>query len=132
MSEPVVFISHFRIKEGRLEAVGQLNKEVTQRLEAEKPRTLVFLAYMDRERTRISFLHVFADQESMDVHFEGSDERGRAAYELVVPEGWDVYGQPSDAAFETLRQVAAAGGVPLTVQPTYVSGFLRPRGKAPT
>ncbi len=71
MSEPVVFISHFRVKEGALEAFEQLNREVARSREAEKPRTLVFLTYMDQASSRVSFLHVFADQE-----FDGPALRG--------------------------------------------------------
>lgn len=125
MSEPVAFISHFRVKEGGLAALKQLNRDVAQRLQTEKPRTLVFLAFMDQDRTRVTFLHVFADEESMDLHFEGAAERSRAAFELMVPDGWEVYGRPSDEAIETLRQAAAATGVSLTVQPVFMAGFLR-------
>jgi len=131
MSEPVVFISHFRVKEGALEAFGQLNREVARSLEAEKPRTLVFLTYMDQASSRVSFLHVFADQESMDMHFEGSDDRSRAALELMIPEGWEVYGKPSEDALGALGQAAAAAGVTLTVQPSLVAGFLRPTALPP-
>jgi hypothetical protein len=34
----------------------------------------------------------------MDRHFEGSDERAPAAYELVEPVGWEFFGRPSDEA----------------------------------
>jgi len=125
MSDPVVFISHFQVKHGALEAAERLNREIADRLEADKPRTLVFLSYMDAARTRVSFLHVFADEESMDRHFEGSDDRSKAALELMIPAGWDVYGQPSRDALANLRQGAAAAGVSLTIQPAFIAGFLR-------
>jgi hypothetical protein len=125
MSDPVVFISHFRLKEGALEAFERLNREIAGRLEADKPRTLLFLSYMDSARTRVSFLHVFADEESMDLHFEGSDDRSQAALKLMIPAGWDVYGQPSADALANLRRGAEAAGVALTVQPAFVAGFLR-------
>ena len=128
MSEPVVFISHFRVKEGALEAFEQLNRQIAESLEADKPRTLVFLSYLDSEQARVSFLHVFADQESMDLHFEGSDDRSQSALEVMAPDGWDVYGQPSAAALANLRQAAAASGAVLTVHPTFVAGFLRGAG----
>ena len=125
MSEPVVFISHFRIKEGKLEAVQRMSPEVTSRLEAEKPRTAVFLSFLDEEGTSVSFVHAFADSEAMDLHIEGAEERARAAYELVEPRGWEVYGRPSDAALQTLREAARRSGAPLTVRPAFLGGFLR-------
>ncbi len=70
MSEPVVFISHFAIKEGMLDDLRRLSADVMSRLRSEKPRTVVFLAYLDEQGTEISFLHTFPDAESMDLHFE--------------------------------------------------------------
>ena len=40
MSEPIVFISHFRIKEGGLDTIRTFAREVFERMEADKPRTL--------------------------------------------------------------------------------------------
>lgn len=126
MSEPIVFISHFRIKEGTLDAYRQLQREVVRMLEAEKPRTLVFLTYVDANGTRMTAVHVFADAESMDLHFEGAKDRSAAAYEFLVPEGWEIYGTPSEQAVEMMRDAAAASGVTLNVQAEHVAGFLRP------
>jgi len=125
MSEPIAFVSHFRVKQGKRDDVTRLFQEVSERLKAEKPRTLVFLAYFNETGTQVSFLHVFADAESMDIHFQGSDERGRAAYEYVDPAGWEFYGRPSAQALETMRQAATSAGVTLTVEPDYLGGFLR-------
>jgi len=126
MSEPIVFISHFRVREGKLDSLRQLSHVVTKRLETEKPRTLVFLAYLDDSGDRVSFVHVFGDAESMDLHFQGADERSKAAYELLEPEGWEIYGRPSDPALETMRRQATSSGVSLTVQDEHMAGFLRP------
>ena len=125
MSDPIFFLSHFRIKEGRFDAVGQLTREVSAQLLAEKPRTVLFLSYADTDRGTISFLHAFADEEAMDLHNVGSADRSRAAYEHVEPLAWEVYGRPSAAAVETLRQAAASSGVPLALHPEYLAGFLR-------
>jgi len=125
MSEPIVFISHFQVKEGRVDELKQLSQDVTNRLQAEKPRTLVFLSYLNENGTRITFVHFFADAESMDLHFEGADERSRVAYEYVDAEGWEIYGRPSMPALDTMRQAATSAGVTLSVQPDYLAGFLR-------
>jgi hypothetical protein len=47
MSEPIVFISHFRVKEGKLDGYRRLQRDATRALEAEKPRTVAFLSYLD-------------------------------------------------------------------------------------
>lgn len=128
MSEPIVFISHFTVKDGNLVAIKDLAREVTDQLRVEKPRTLLYLSFLDKAGATISFLHAFADAESMDLHFEGADQRSRAAYEFLQPTGWEVYGRPSDAAMDVLRQAAEAAGVPMTARPDLVAGFVRLAG----
>jgi hypothetical protein len=125
VAEPVFFVSHFRIKEGQLDVVRQMMGESMARLQAEKPRTVLFLSYLEAEVGTISFLHAFADAESMDLHFVGADERSRAAYQYLEPLGWELYGNPSSAALENLGKAAASAGVPLTRHPKYLGGFLR-------
>ncbi len=125
MSEPVVFISHFKVKEGMLDDLRRLSADVMSRLRSEKPRTVVFLAYLDEQGTEISFLHTFPDAESMDLHFEGVDERVAAAYQYLEPRGWEIYGRPNEGAMERMRQGAAEAGVTLTVLPDHLGGFLR-------
>ena len=125
MSAPIVFISHFRVIEGGLEGLRRLSKEVTGSLAQEKPRTLVFLQYLDVEAARMTIVHAFADAESMDQHFEGAMERAQAAYEYIQPDGWEIYGTPSDAALEAMRRSATAAAVPLAVSSDYIGGFLR-------
>ncbi len=125
MSEPIVFISHFRIRDGQFDALKRLALEATESLRSQKPRTVLFLSYFDEDRSAISFLHAFADADAMDVHFEGAAERSSAALEFIEPGGWEFYGSPSTAALETMRQTATASGATLTVQPEYLAGFLR-------
>lgn len=125
MSEPVVLISHFGIKEGTLDDLRRLSEEVIENLRETKPRTVLYLACLDDEGAEVAFLHVFPDAESMDLHFEGADERAKAAYQYIEPRGWEIYGRPSEAALESIRQAAASTGVPLTVLPDHLGGFLR-------
>ena len=125
MSEPVVFISHFGIKEGTLDDLRRLSEEVIEHLRQGKPRTVLYLAYLDDGGQEVSFLHAFPDAESMDLHFEGADDRAKAAYRYLEPRGWEIYGRPSEAALGSMRQAAASVGVALTVQPDHLGGFLR-------
>ena len=125
MSMPIVFISHFRIKEGKLDALTRGYEESAQRLRSEKPRTLLFLGFFSEETRRVTFVHAFADAQALDLHFEGAAQRSRAAYEMIEPEGWEFYGTPSDRVLEAMRREAAAAGVPLVHQPAYLGGFMR-------
>lgn len=125
MSEPVFFISHFAVKGGAVDDLRRLTTDVAARLREEKPGTVLFLSYLDERATRISFLHAFPDADAMDRHFEGSDERAAAAYDLVEPLGWEFYGAPSDQAIASMRQAAERAGASLVLEPDFVAGFLR-------
>jgi quinol monooxygenase YgiN len=128
MGEPIVFISHFRVKQGKLQPFKDLARTVTQQLQAERPRTLAYLFYLSPDGSEATIVHVFPDAEAMDLHAEGSEQRSRVVFEFLVPDGWEIYGTPSDAALEQMRKAASASGVTLTVQPDYFDGFLRGPG----
>ena len=126
MDHPIVFISRFTIKAGKLAKLKQLAHEVAAQLEAEKPQTLTYLIYLDDSGSQVTFVHLFADPAAMDLHFRGADARSRAASEFMDPIGWEICGQPSDAALGAMRQAANSAGVELTIRPAYLSGFVRP------
>jgi quinol monooxygenase YgiN len=125
MSEPIVFISHFRVKEGKLDGLRRLFRDVSGSIQGDKPRTLAYLSYVDEDADNVTFVHVFADSASMDLHFEGADERSEAALAFLEPDGWEIYGTPSDDALEMIRHLAMSSGVDLIVQAESLGGFLR-------
>ena len=125
MAEPVVFISHFRVKEGGEQALRQGWAGIVAQLEPIKPRTLMFELYADDAGGEATIIHVFSDADAMDRHFEGSEERSAAAYEYIEPTGWEIYGPGSAAAVRQIEREAAEIGVSLTVQSRPMGGFLR-------
>jgi hypothetical protein len=122
---PVAFISHFRIKEGKLDAAREAFAAVSTQLEASRPRTAAYLAFIDEAGQRLSILHVFPDADALDLHAKGAGERSRAAFELFEPAGWEIYGEPSAAALKTIEDMAAEWGVPVNVDRVSVGGFIR-------
>src|SRR5436309_1731929 len=87
MSDPIVFISHHRIKRGKAEELKALTAEIWSEMETEKPQTLMNLAFVNQEGTEVTFMHAFADIEGMRLHWEGADERAQQAYDSVEPIG---------------------------------------------
>jgi hypothetical protein len=125
LSEPIVFISHLRIKEGKLDAYRQFSREMTPLLEAEKPRTLAFLAYLNEDATQVTNVHVCADADAMDVHLQGVEGRAGSAMDFLELEGYEIYGTPSDRALEMMQQFAKSLGGELIVKSEHLGGFLR-------
>ena len=125
MSEPIVFVSRFTVKDGRLDDYRRLQVEIAEQLRREKPRTLAYLNYLDDGGTRMTAIHVFADADAMDIHFEGSEDRSLRAFEVLSPAGWDIYGRPSVEVTDAMRAAATSAEVPLTLNGELVAGFLR-------
>ncbi|MGD2157155.1 MAG: hypothetical protein PVG14_02555 [Anaerolineales bacterium] len=125
MSEPIVFVSTHKIKEGKLDALKESYQEGTRFMEANKPQTVAFLHYLNEDATEISTVHVFPDAESMELHMEGIGERAGRAAEFLDFECFELYGNPSEAVLEMMARSAERSGVTLNLKPEHLSGYLR-------
>jgi hypothetical protein len=130
MANPIVFISHNRVREGQLGGLMRFMAEGTKVLEAEKPRTVVFLAYLDDAQAELTIVHAFADAGSMDAHMEGVVERSAASSEFIESRGFEIYGRPSEAVRQMMAGAAARAGIELKIHPELVGGFLRAQAGA--
>lgn len=124
MSEPIVFISTHRIKEGKLDEFQHLSRKMAPLLEAGQPNTVFFHGYLNEEGTEVTFVWVFPDADGMDLHFQGAGERAAQAYEFVQPQRFEIYGTPSDQVLSMMRQEAGQG-VGMSVKPKPMGGFIR-------
>ena len=66
MAGPIVFISHQRVKPERFDEFAAFFAEGSKAIEADKPGTVVFLAFTDLERGETRIVHVFPDAAAMD------------------------------------------------------------------
>ena len=125
MTEPIVFVSHFTVRDGALGRYRQLQEEVATSIRSGKPGTAVFVAHLDAAGARVTITHVFPNADAMDAHFEGAEQRSEAAADVMEPAGWEIYGSPSESALDAIRQAAAMSDVWLRLWPTFVAGFVR-------
>ena len=123
MSEPIVFISKQRIKEGKLDEFKQSYQRTAEFIESTRPGTVAFLAYLNEDGSEASLIHVFADADAMAAHMQGAAERAREATEFMEPAGIEIYGQLPDQLLEGIKQ-AAGTGVGLTVRSHRVGGYI--------
>jgi hypothetical protein len=122
---PVVFISRSRIREGKSAALRDQVGQAASIIESTKPNTVFFHAFVDEEAGAVEIVHVFPDAEAMDLHMEGAAERARAGWELMAPEGFRIYGKPSERTLALLQGMAGAQGIDLHVASTHLAGFTR-------
>jgi len=124
MTGPIVFISHFKIKEGKLEDVKQLSVSVSNFIEENKPGTATFLQFTNVEGTELSIIHVFPDADAFDKHNEGAGERSNKAFELIIPTRREIYGLPSDQAMVILTPPEGSG-ISINQMSQVVGGYIR-------
>ena len=125
MTGPIVFISHFKIKEGKLEDVKQLSENVSKFIEANKPGTAAFLQFTNADGSELSIIHVFPDADAFDKHNEGAGERSSKAFEFIVPTRREIYGIPSDQAMAILTPPEGSG-IFINQMSQLVGGYIRP------
>ncbi len=92
MPGPIVFISHNTVKEGKLEGFRDAFASVAEAMDAEKPGTVVFLAFAGDDGSEVSVVHVFPDAEAMGQHLQGVQERMGTAVEFIQTKGYEIYG----------------------------------------
>ena len=122
MNDPIVFISHSRVKEGKLEEFRKMSLEIFPMMEASKPGTLLHYGYTNPDGSELSFVHVFPNADAMDDHFLGSTERAGLAMSYIETYRFEIYGTPSEQALGMLGQAPDAD---LVVHPGGFGGYLR-------
>jgi hypothetical protein len=124
MSEPIIFISHQKVKEGKIEGYKQYYRQVAEQAKANKPGTVAHLAYHNEEGSELSIIHIFPDAEAMELHMRGVDELAKKAYEYVEILSFEIYGKPSDTVLERMMQIVGSG-ISLNIRPQLIGGYIR-------
>jgi hypothetical protein len=124
MSEPIIFISHQRVKEGKLEGNKQYYRQVAEQAKANKPGTIAHLAYLNEEGSEQSIIHIFPDAESMELHMIGVDELAKKAYEYVEILSFEIYGKPADTVLERMMQIVGTS-IAVNIKPQRIGGYIR-------
>ena len=137
MSEPVVYLSTWRIKEGRIADYRRFFAEAVKALRGPDRDVLAFYAFANADGTEITNVHVYPDAETLDRHMAIlAEQMGilpatlRSVLEFMEPLGVQVYGAPSGQA-ASMDQGMKDSGVPFTGKEEFVGGFsLADRGNA--
>jgi quinol monooxygenase YgiN len=124
MSEPIVFISHFKVREGKLEGLRQYTQMMVEHIQADKPGTVAYLQYLNEEETELSIVHVFPDAEAYDRHLEGVGERAKGAFEFIEPIRRELYGMPNARAL-TISRPPDGSVMAFDHKPKRMDGYIR-------
>lgn len=75
-------------------------------LEADKPGTVAFLAYLDEDGSEASIVHVFPNAAAMSAHLEGVQERSEEADAFIHTTAFEIYGSPDPEVVQMMRGFA--------------------------
>ena len=126
MSEPIVFISHNRVKEGMLADFKKHYYDSIPPIEASKPDTLVQLAYVNEDDSEVDIVRLFPNAEGLDLQLQGADQRSKVTYQFIEPTSIEIYGTPNNYAMEMMKKVAGSG-IKVSIKPQFIGGFIRPK-----
>jgi len=68
MSHPFIFVSTFRLKQGKLEAFKEMCQGLVEFVESNEPRVIAFNLYASEDGTEVSNVQVHPDADSMVSH----------------------------------------------------------------
>lgn len=116
MAEPFILVNTYAVKPGKAEEYTNKAREVVELVEAKEPRMLYFAIGLSEDGTEATTVQVHADADNMTYHLEvaGDHIREAAQYLDFSTMKIQVFGSPSDALLDHLREVAGSG-VPVNV-----------------
>jgi hypothetical protein len=126
VTSPFVFIATNRLKPGRLDRERERVPGLVQFIEDNEPRLIAFNEYVNEAGDEVTVVQVHPDAASMEAHMQIVRERAQAAYAetLDATVRIQVFGRPTPAILDTLRQQAGSG-VQISVNGEHLGGFTR-------
>ena len=126
MPSPFIFIATNRLKPGQLDRERERVLDLVEFIEGNEPRLIAFNEYINEAGDEVSVVQVHPDAASMEAHMQIVRERAQAAYAetLDATVHVQVFGRPTQAIVEMLRQQAGSG-VEISVNGEHLGGFTR-------
>ena len=126
MPSPFIFIATNRLKPGQLDRERERVLDLVEFIEGNEPRLIAFNEYVNEVGDEVSVVQVHPDAASMEAHMQIVRERAQAAYAetLDATVRVQVFGRPTQAIVEMLRQQAGSG-VEISVNGEHLGGFTR-------
>jgi hypothetical protein len=126
MPSPFIFIATNRLKPGQLDRERERVSDLVEFIAGNEPRLIAFNEYVNEAGDEVTVVQVHPDAASMEAHMQIVRERAQAAYSetLDATVRVQVFGRPTQAIVEMLRQQAGSG-VEISVNGEHLGGFTR-------
>jgi hypothetical protein len=110
----LLYVDMAEVRPGKLVELKAAIAELARFVEENEPRLVSYSVYFDESESRMSVAHVHADAASLDYHLDVAGPLFPRFSDLVTLSSIHIYGEPSDAALEQLREklrILGAGDV---------------------
>jgi hypothetical protein len=124
MAPPFIFVTTHTINAGLLDEYEAQHGPFIDFVRENEPRLIDFQAFMDEDRTEVTFLFVFPDAEAADAHMQVAREKIGQGLEVTRTARLETYGTPGPVLGQVLRANAEAG-VPVSIKGAWRGGFQR-------
>jgi hypothetical protein len=123
---PFIFIATNRLKPGQLDRERERVSDLVEFIEGHEPRLIAFNEYVNEAGDEVTVVQFHPDAASMEAHLQVVRERAQAAYAETLDATLriQVFGRPTQAILETLREQAGSG-VEVSVNGEHLGGFTR-------
>ena len=124
MSKPLIFISRFRVKEGKLEDLKKYYQKILNIIESNQTRMIAFHGFLSEDGTEMTSIQVHPDSESMEYHMQmlkaNWDESFSQYSQMVQGTTIDYYGDPPESAIK-MNEISKQE---LKILPIHIAGFM--------
>lgn len=128
MAEPLIFISKWKVKEGKLEDLVRYYKEILEIVEANEPQLIAFHGFLNEDGTEMTSIQIHPDTASQDFHMQvlrdNRDESFSEYAQMLEGISFDYYGTPAKGALD----MDLESETPLSLNPRHIAGFTRAMG----
>jgi mevalonate kinase len=119
----LIYVGTHAITQGKLDVAKAVSREMGAFLEANHPRMLHFEIYIDDDAHEMTVIQIHPDEDSLALHLKLARERIAKAYDFLdATTKINIYGRPSDAMIDRIRQMAMGAPIRFNVA---TAGFSR-------
>jgi hypothetical protein len=123
--EPITYIDHSEVREGKLENLKTAISELVKLVEANEPRLIAYNAYLTGGGKRMTVVHVHHDSASLKFHMKVAGPAFPKFAQFIKLTAIDIYGELDDDLLKQLQDEARMlGSGTVTVHKLH-AGFFR-------
>lgn len=131
MSELLIYVSTWKIKEGRLEDFKQFSRQIVEYYRQNEPQLIAFNIFLNEDETEMTSIQIHPNANSMDFHMRKVEQALEEEMnewvervDFIEPKHVEIYGTPSDALLMADQPFVDAG-FPRSIKPFLLTGFVR-------